>query len=158
MKSTLYPYFGYLSINVGDTQILLSLNIRYIDVDFDKCLIFHDYIGGILSLLIFNCVTLERLGTIWYYGITLLLFLPTPLTLVCGGNPIIPILVPQPTYHSIWSAAPSFHRGLSTNPGVTVWRICGSSCRYGVCRVCECYRRGILVMDVFWCLHCVNMI
>ena len=48
-----------------------------------------------------------------------LLSLPTPLTLVCGGNPIILLLVHQPAYLSIWPAAPSLQRGLSTNPGVT---------------------------------------
>ena len=33
--------------------------------------------------------------------------LPTPLTLVCGGSLIIPLLVHQPAYLSIWPAAPS---------------------------------------------------
>ena len=51
----------------------------------------------------------------------LLLCLPTPLTLVCGRSPIIPLLVHQPAYLSIWPAAPSLQRCLSTNPGVTVW-------------------------------------
>ena len=49
-----------------------------------------------------------------------LLCLPTPLTLVCGVSPIILLLVHQPAYLSIWPAAPSLQRGLSTNPGVTV--------------------------------------
>ena len=53
--------------------------------------------------------------------------LPTPLTLVCGGRPIIPLLVHQPAYLSILPAAPSLQWGLSTNPGVTVWCICGCS-------------------------------
>ena len=53
--------------------------------------------------------------------------LPTPLTLVCGGSPIIPLLVHHPAYLSIWPAAPSLQRGLSTNPGVTVWCVCGCS-------------------------------
>ena len=35
------------------------------------------------------------------------LCLPTPLTLVCGGSPIIPLLVHQPAYLSIWPAYPS---------------------------------------------------
>ena len=42
-------------------------------------------------------------------------------SLVGGGSQIIPLLVHQPAYLSIWSAAPSRKRGLSTNPGVTVW-------------------------------------
>ena len=43
------------------------------------------------------------------------------------GSPIIPLLVHQPAYLSIWPAAPSPQRGLSTNPGVTVWCVCGCS-------------------------------
>ena len=46
-----------------------------------------------------------------------MLCLITPLTLVCGGSPIIPLLVHQPAYLSIWPAAPSLQQGLSTNPG-----------------------------------------
>ena len=53
--------------------------------------------------------------------------LPTPLTLVCGESPIIPLLVYQPAYLSIWPAAPSLQRGLSTNPGMTVSCVCGCS-------------------------------
>ena len=56
-----------------------------------------------------------------------LLCLPTPLTLVCGGSPIIPPLVHQPAYLSIWPAAPSLQRGLSKNPGVSLWCVCGCS-------------------------------
>ena len=56
-------------------------------------------------------------------------YLPTSLTLVCvwGGSPIIPLLVHQPAYLSIWPAALSLQRGLSTNPGVIVWCVCGCS-------------------------------
>ena len=38
--------------------------------------------------------------------------LPTPLIVVCGGSPIIPLLVHQPAYLSIWPAAPSLQRGV----------------------------------------------
>ena len=61
---------------------------------------------------------LEYASSIW------LLCLPTPLTLVCGGSTIIPLLVHQPAYPSIWPATPSLQRGLST---VTVWYVCGCS-------------------------------
>ena len=81
--------------------------------------------------------------------------LPTPLTLVCGGSPIIPLLVYQPAYPSIWPAAPSFQRGMSINPGVTMWCVCGCSWRNGVC---GCYRGCIMVMDVIWRRLCVSMI
>ena len=39
---------------------------------------------------------------------------------------------------------------MSTNPGVTMWCVYGCSWRDDVCRVCGCYRGGIVVMDVFW--------
>ena len=42
-------------------------------------------------------------------------------------HPIIPLLVHQPAYLSIWPATPSLQRGVSTNPGVTVWCVCGCS-------------------------------
>ena len=57
----------------------------------------------------------------------LLLCLPTPLTLVSGGGPIIPLLVHQPAYLFIWPATTSLQWCLSTNPGVTVWCVCGCS-------------------------------
>ena len=45
-----------------------------------------------------------------YRGISLFDCLLTPLTIVCEG-PIIPLLVHQPAYPSIWPAAPSFQCG-----------------------------------------------
>ena len=47
--------------------------------------------------------TTEYASSIWL----LLLCLPTPLTLVVGGSPIIPLLVLQLAYLSIWAATPS---------------------------------------------------
>ena len=38
-----------------------------------------------------------------------------------------PAFGPPPAYLSIWPAAPSLQRGLSTNPGVKVWCVCGCS-------------------------------
>ena len=73
-------------------------------------------------------------------------------------SPIIPPLVHQLVYVSIWQAAPSLQRVLSTNPEVTVWCICGYSWRDGVCCVCGCYRGGIVVMDVIWRRLCASMI
>ena len=40
-------------------------------------------------------------------------------------SPIIPLLVHQAAYPSIWPAALSLQSGLSTNPGVTMWCVCG---------------------------------
>ena len=53
--------------------------------------------------------------------------LPTPVTLASGGSPMFPIVVHQPASPSIWPAVLSLRRGLSTNPGVTMWCICGCS-------------------------------
>ena len=64
--------------------------------------------------------------------------LPTPMTLASGGSPIFPLVVHQPVSPSIWPAVQSLRRGLSTNPGVTMWCVCGCSGRDDVCCVCEC--------------------
>ena len=66
--------------------------------------------------------------------------LPTPMTLASGGSPMFPLVVHQPASPSIWPAVQSLGRGMSTNPGVTMWCVCGCSWRDDVCRVCECYR------------------
>ena len=84
--------------------------------------------------------------------------LPTPMTLASGGSPMFPLVVHQPASPSIWPAVQSLRRGLSTNPGATMWCVCGCSWRDDVCRVCGCYRGGIVVMDVFWRRLCVSMI
>ena len=64
------------------------------------------------------------------------------MTLASRGSPIFPPVVHQPASPSIWPAVQSLQRGLSTNPGVTMWCVCGCSGRDDVCRVCECYRGG----------------
>ena len=53
--------------------------------------------------------------------------LPTPMTLASGVRPMFPLVVHQPAYPSIWAAVHSLWRGLSTNPGVTMWYVCGCS-------------------------------
>ena len=53
--------------------------------------------------------------------------LPTPMTLASGGSPMFPIVVYQPASPSIWPAVQSLRRGRSTNPGVTMWYVCGCS-------------------------------
>ena len=88
----------------------------------------------------------------------LLCCLPTPMTFASGGSPMFPLVVHQPASPSTWPAVQSLRRGLFTNPGVTMWCVCGCSWRDHVCRVCGCYRGGIVVMDVFWCRLCVSMI
>ena len=51
--------------------------------------------------------------------------LPTPMTLASGGSPMFPLVVHQPAYPSIWPEVQSYRRGLSTNPGLTMWCVCG---------------------------------
>ena len=48
------------------------------------------------------------------------------MTLAGGGTPIFPLMVPLPTSSYIWPAVQSSRRGLSTNPGVTMWCVCGA--------------------------------
>ena len=52
-------------------------------------------------------------------------WLPTSMTLASGGCPMFPLVVHQPASPSIWSVVQSLLRGLSTNPGVTMWCVCG---------------------------------
>ena len=84
--------------------------------------------------------------------------LPTLMALACVGSPIFPLVVQQPASPSIWPVVQSLRRGLSTHPGVTMWCVCGCSWRDDVCCVYECYREGIVVMDVIWRRLCVIMI
>ena len=84
--------------------------------------------------------------------------LPTTMTLASGGSQMFPFVVHQPVSPSIWPAVQSLRRCLSTNPGVTMWCVSGCSCWDAVCRVCGCYRGGIVVMDVFWRRLCVSVI
>ena len=53
--------------------------------------------------------------------------IPTPMTLASGGSSMFPLVVHQPASPSIWPAVQSLQRGLSTNPGVTMWCVCGCS-------------------------------
>ena len=50
--------------------------------------------------------------------------LPTPMALASGGSPMFPLVVHQPASPSIWPAVQSLRRGLSTNPGATMWCVC----------------------------------
>ena len=38
-----------------------------------------------------------------------------------GGGPMFPLVVYQPASPSIWAAVQPLWRGLSINPGVTMW-------------------------------------
>ena len=60
-------------------------------------------------------------------GSVLCCCLPTPMTLASGWSPLFPLVVYQPASPSIWPEVQSLRRGLSTNPGVTMWCVCGCS-------------------------------
>ena len=53
--------------------------------------------------------------------------LPTPMSPANGGSLIFPLMVHQLASSSIWPAVQSLWRGLPTNPGVTMWCVCGYS-------------------------------
>ena len=53
--------------------------------------------------------------------------LPTPMILASGGSPMYPLVVHHPASPSIWPVVQSHLRGLSTNPEVTMWCVCGCS-------------------------------
>ena len=82
-------------------------------------------------------VCAHRCGSGWFYSILAVqvrwgLFyrgccLPTPMALASGGSPMFPLVVHQPASPSIWPAVQSLRRGLSTNPGATMWCVCGCS-------------------------------
>ena len=74
------------------------------------------------------------------------------------GESDVPACGPPASFSVYRPAVQSLRRGLSANPGVTMWCVCGCSGRDDVCRVCECYRGSIVVMDVIWRRLSVNMI
>ena len=91
----------------------------------------HEFLSILFSVMITHCYNARDLR------ISLILSIPRHEMLLsthslnpslCGGGcPIIPLLVHQPAYPSIWLAAPSLQRGLSTNPGVKMWCVRGCS-------------------------------
>ena len=80
--------------------------------------------------------------------------LPIPLTLVCGGSPIIPLLVHQPAYLASSSITPA--GSVHESRGDSVVRMCVQLKRW--CVSCVCCRWDIVVMDVIWRRLCVSMI
>ena len=63
----------------------------------------------------------------------------TPMTLASRGSLMFLIVVHQPASPSIWPSVMSLRQGLSTNPGVTMWCVCGVQLK----RCCsETYKRN----------------
>ena len=89
--------YNDLSIKIGDTVVDCNSQVKDLGIIFDQ----------VLSL---RCCCL-----------------PTPMTLASGGSPMFPLVVHQPVSPSIWPTVQSLRRGLSTNPGVTMWCVCGCS-------------------------------
>ena len=70
------------------------------------------------------------------------------MTLASRGSPMFPIVVHQPASLSIWPAVQSLRRGLSTNPGVTMWAYVGAG-EDMVCNVWMLQRRGAVCARVW---------
>ena len=86
---------------------------------------FTDIVGSESS---FKCVIMDVPERDKESGGLLLTYccLPTPFTLVSGDeSPIFSLVVLQSAFPSIWPAVSSLRCGLSTNPGVTTWWVCG---------------------------------
>ena len=79
------------------------------------------------------------------------------MTLSSRGSAMFPIVVHHQASLSIWPVVQSFRRDVSTNPGVTMWCVCGCNLR-DVCCICESYGADIVVMGVIWPRLCVNLI
>ena len=80
---------------------------------------------GLLDIFLIVCHAFRLLPVRSVSQILLLCCLPTPMTLASGGSPMFPLAVHQPASPSIWPAVQSLRRGLSTNPGATMWCVCG---------------------------------
>ena len=118
---------GYLAhLRCTQSSILLHL----IDICFPTCICLHRVcvVSSFISFFLSYHVTYTNLllqlpvcVSVFHHFIPLLLLLSTQSFDPClwGGGPIIPLLVHQPAYPSIWPVAPSLQRGLSINPGVT---------------------------------------
>ena len=78
------------------------------------------------ALLISSATVIVRAGATVLFSVCCCC-LPTPMALASGGSPMFPLVVHQPASPSIWPAVQSLRRGLSTNPGATMWCVCGCS-------------------------------
>ena len=92
-------------------------------------LVLPDYSDPITLASTFNMYFIDKIGNIRaeFPLLESCCCLPTPMTLASGGSPMFPHVVHQPASPSIWPAVQSLRRGLSTNPGVTMWCVCGCS-------------------------------
>ena len=96
------------------TLLLLLLWLVYLFLQYYK---FFDRVQKTISLPFKECVS----------ATCCCCYLPTPMTRASGGSPMFPLVVYQPASPSIRPAVQSLRRGLSTNPGVTMWCVCGCS-------------------------------
>ena len=69
----------------------------------------------------------HNIGYHIYADDTVVVVYPLSCPLIVGGSPMFPLVVHQPASPSIWPTVQSLRRGLSTNPGVTMWCVCGCS-------------------------------
>ena len=133
-------YFCLIADEVTDTTTnkeVLSLCLRFLSGNDDPSSVnisevFVDYVhlerttDAIVKSLHDMGFDIENLRGQGYDG-ACCCCLPTPMTLASGGSPMFPLVVHQPASPSIWPAVQSLRRGLSTNPGATMWCVCGCS-------------------------------
>ena len=70
------------------------------------------------------------------------------MTLANGGSPIFPLVVHQPASPSISTEVHSLRRGMSTNPGVTMWCVFYSELGKGATR--EAGKYLFRAANVWW--------
>ena len=110
-----HQFQTHADITLEDTQLPLERSPKILGVIMDPSLSFHkhyvtdriDKINNMLKALAGCCCCL-----------------PTPMTLASG---IVRCSRLWSTSQLIWPAVQSLRRGLSTNPGVTKWCVCGCS-------------------------------
>ena len=59
-----------------------------------------------------------------------------------GGSPMFSLVAHQPASTSNWQAVQSLRRGLSTNPGVTMWCVCVGTVDEPMCVMCVSFAEG----------------
>ena len=114
---------------MGKTQILKK------NVTWTVFICRHRYEDGVtfltgihLSTAKFKCCWKTSMAPVEIYvavAVSSCCCLPTPMALASGGSQMFPLVVHQPASPSIWPAVQSLRRGLSTNPGATMWCVCG---------------------------------
>ena len=135
LGNTLAYFRDRFAININ--QCILNDNIKKIKlttvISNDEQLIINNIWSFLLvksnqySVQGFDVSEIGDIPIIYTHIAVVCCCLPTPMTLASGGSPMFPPVVHQTASPSNWSAVQSLRRGLSTNPGATMWCVCGCS-------------------------------